>query len=395
MNRILKAFIQLILVIAVLGAGALSMKVFVEGRPSLEKEAPKITVPIVRVFRVQAGLETVTISGEGTVRPEKQITLIPQVSGKIIEISPSLVNGGYFNKGQVLLRIEPADYQLALVLARSRVMEAESYLLLLEEESAAALEEWKLLRRDDDTLPEDPPPLLVKEPQLLAARSGLKAAGADLKKSELNLERTIIKAPFDGRVADENVDLGQFVSPGQPMATIYSTESVEIFLPLEDMALAWFSVPKFTTDTNDGSEAVIKAQVAGQEKAWSGRIVRAVGRLDERTRMIQVVVRVEDPFGSNPPLAPGQFVRVEIRGRSLSDAFSLPRAAVRLDNTVWVVDEKGVLRFQRVEIARRDGERAIVTDGLNDGEMVVISSIKNVTEGMNVKPNPINNQESK
>ena len=186
-------------------------------------------------------------------------------------------------------------------------------------------------------------------------------------------------------VSGKNVDIGQHVTPGQPLAALYSTEAAEIVLPLEDRDLFWFHVPGFTPGRSPGSPAEVRARVAGREMSWPGQVARAQGRLDERTRMVNVVVRVERPYARKPPLAAGLFVSVEIKGRTLDRAVVLPRAALRQGGLVWVVDSGDRLHFRKVEEARIHRDKVYITAGLKDGEMVVVSPLRAVTDGMAVR----------
>jgi RND family efflux transporter MFP subunit len=265
------------------------------------------------------------------------------------------------------------------------VKNSESLLRLAEEEAAAAQEEWRLLHADDPKSEEKPPPLVAKEPQLAAAMAGLKADRADLDRALLNLERTKLKAPFAGRVSQEDVGIGQYVSPGQPVAELYSTEAAEIVLPLEDKDAFWFHIPGFTPGTSSGSSATVRAQIAGRELTWMGKVVRTEGKLDERTRTINVVVRVKDPYAEKPPLAVGLFVTVDIEGRTLPDAVLIPRSGLRERNLVWIVDNDNRLRFREVEVARVQGDEVLVTAGLENGERVVTTPLKVVSDGMAVR----------
>jgi RND family efflux transporter MFP subunit len=369
----------------IVGLGALSFLVLTASKPQLKRTKPPAPKPTVRVMKVETGPQAVIIKGEGTVRPLREIQLVPQVSGKIIYISPSLVDGGAFKKGDILLRINPVDYQLAVTLAQARVKDSVSKLKIAEEEAAAAQEEWRLFYQDKDTRDIDPPPLVAKEPQLAAARAKLAADRADLQKAKLNLARTEIKTPFNGRVGAENVDIGQYVSPTQNLATLFSTEAAQIVVPFEDESLYWFHVPGFTPGDGPGAAVKVRTRFAGRESEWEGRVVRAQGKLDERTRMVDVVILVEKPYATRPPLAAGLFVTVEIQGRTIESAAVIPRSALRENDMVWVVDESGKLSFRKVEVARLTTASAILKGGLYSGEMVVTSALKAVTDGMRVR----------
>ena len=379
-----KRLIQFGISVGFIVLGFLGLRVLMASKPEIKKRKPPTPVPMVRTIKIETGPQVVKIRGEGTVSPLREINLVPEVGGKVLSVSPSLVNGGVLKKGDILLQIDPVDYQLAVTLAEAKVKDAESLLELAEEEAAAAKDEWRLLYEDSDTN-EKPPPLVAKEPQLAAAQARLAADQADLRKALLNLERTKLKAPFDGRVAEESVDIGQYVSPGQTLGTLYSTEAAEIVVPLEGEDLFWFDVPDFTSGDGHGSPAVVRAQIAKRELTWPGEVVRTEGRLDERTRMIRVVVRVEKPYAKKPPLVFGLFVTVEIEGRRISSAAILPRAALHQDDVVWVVDDESRLRFRQVDVGRIQGEEVIVNEGLENGEMVVVTPLKAVTDGMTVR----------
>jgi RND family efflux transporter MFP subunit len=384
MGRARKSLLHAAIAFALVALGAAGMVALTANRSQLERRKPPTPVPKVQTIEVETTERSIVITGRGTVRPLQEINLVPQVGGRVIHVSPVLVNGGQFRTAEVLLRIDPVDYRLAVTLAQARVEDSQSRLKVAREEAAAAREEWRLLYAEDSKPAEKPPPLVAKEPQLKAARARLEADRAELRKAELNLERTVLRAPFTGRVSEESVDIGQYVVAGQPVATLYSTEAAEIVVPLENDDLQWIRVPGFTSGSGPGSPADVRARVAGRELSRPAEVVRAEGRLDERTRMINVVVRVEEPYATKPPLAIGLFVTVAIRGRSLPEVAVIPRAALRPDGLVWVVEE-GVLRFRKVEIARIYNDEVTVQSGLEDGELVVISPLKAVTDGMRVR----------
>ncbi|UCE51606.1 MAG: efflux RND transporter periplasmic adaptor subunit [Desulfobacterales bacterium] len=390
MSKTKRRIIHIVVTMIIVGLGALGFLVLTASKPQLKRTKPPAPKPTVRVMKVKTGPQAVIIKGEGTVRPLREIQLVPQVSGKIIYISPSLVDGGAFKKGDILLRINPVDYQLAVTLAQARVIDSVSKLKIAEEEAAAAQEEWRLFYQDKETKDIDPPPLVAKEPQLAAARAKLAADRADLQKAKLNLARTEIKTPFNGRVGAENVDIGQYVSPTQNLATLFSTEAAQIIVPFEDESLYWFHVPGFTPGDGPGAAVKVRTRFAGRESEWKGRVVRAQGKLDERTRMVDVVILVEKPYATRPPLAAGLFVTVEIQGRTIESAAVIPRSALRENDTVWVVDESGKLSFRKIEVARLTTASAILKGGLYSGEMVVTSALKAVTDGMRVRIAKIN-----
>jgi RND family efflux transporter MFP subunit len=372
---------QLAVVAAMILVAVLIFAAMMGTREQVVRQKMTLPAPRVKMVAVEPGPTRVRITGEGTVSPLREIDLIPQVAGKVVFISPAMVDGGMFMKGDVLLRIDPVDYELAVQTATARVLDLESKLMLTEEEAEAAREEWNIQNGDDGS---EPPALVAKEPQLAAARAALEGAKADLDKARLNLERTRVRAPFDGRVSSKSVDLGQFVAVGQRLARVFSVEAAEIMVPLEDVDLQWIAVPGFSSGEEGESKATVIATIAGQNIDRPAKLMRTEGRIDERTRMVNVIVRVDRPYDARPPLAMGLFVRVEIEGIELPAAAWLPRSSVHEGDIVYVVDGESRIRFRQVEIARRDRDEVLIRSGLESGDMIVVSPMKIVTEGMKV-----------
>ena len=388
MKAIVRNTIHIVITVAFVGLGAVGFIILTAKKPQLKKTAPPVPVPMVRTKSVSSTTLSVPVIGEGTVRPVREIQLVPEVSGKVVYLSAAMVAGGEFSSGQALLKIDPVDYQLAVTLARARVKDSESALRIAEEDAAASQEEWRLINSEKPDAAGKPPALVAKEPQLAAARAKLEADNADLQKALLNLKRTTIKAPFNGRVSEENVGIGQYVTAGQALASLFSTDAAEIVLPLEDESLRWFHVPGFTPGDGPGSAAVVKARIAGRDLVWRGEVSRAEAQLDARTRLINVIVRVDNPYTSRPPLASGLFVKVEIEGRQLAESAIIPRSALRKNDIVWVVGSDDRLSFRNVTVARLLPESVIVSAGLDKNEKVVISPLKAVTDGMRVRVEP-------
>lgn len=382
MSQTKKFLIQVTLAIVIIMIGVVGFNRLKAEKKGIEKQAPEAPMPIVRTMTVSTGSMQMIVNGQGTVTPAREIQLVPQVSGKVIEVASDLVNGGIFKKETLLLVIEPADYEIAVTLAEARVKEAESLYKLAVEESSAAADEWQ---RHNPGKP--PPPLVVKEPQLAAARALLEAEQSNLKKARLNLDRTRLRAPFNGRVVSENIDIGQYVSPGQSLATLHSTDAAEIVIPLEDEDLFWFDIPGFTTGSPAGASAEVAAEVAGRTIRWPGQVVRSEGRINELSRMLNIVVQVENPYQSLPPLVAGQFVEIDIYGRTIDNAAVIPRSALRDGGRIaWVVNpDDSRLHFRRVEVARSTRDGVVIKNGLADNDLVVVSSLEAVSDGMKVR----------
>ena len=381
MTKKIRIILHVSLAVALLLIGVMGFKLLKSSRVALGRQQPEIPLPLVRTVPVNVGTIAITITGEGTVQALAETQIVPQVSGKIVQVSKNLVNGGAFKKDELLLTIEPRDYEIAVTLAEAGVKDAESKYEMAVQESEASIREWKRIHPDTP-----PPPLVAKEPQLAAARANLDARQANLEKARLDLARTRISAPFDGRVSAEQVDLGQYVTPGQAMATLYSTDAAEIVVPMENDDLRWISVPGFTTNTDIGAAATVKARVAGREMAWKGRVERVEGKINEKTRMVNLVIRVPNPYATQPPLAIGQFVAVEIEGNTITKSAVIPRAALHDQNTVYAVDpEDSRMYFRSVEVARMDERGVVVQSGIKDTDLVVVSPLKAPTDGMRVR----------
>ncbi len=239
----------------------------------------------------------------------------------------------------------------------------------------------------------DPPPVVVREPQLAEARARLASASASLDRARLDLERTLLRAQFDGRVREEHVDVGQFVERGRAIARIYGVDVAEVRLPIANHQLSYLDRP-FDLGAEKagglGARVVLEAEFAGQRYQWEGRIVRSEGEVDAKSRMIHAVASVEDPYGrarvsDKPPLAVGMFVHARIMGRRLEHAFVLPSIALRGADRVAIIDGDSRLRYRRVEVVRAERERVIIASGLSDGERVCVSPLDAVVDGMMVR----------
>ena len=412
MNKKQKTLYQLGLISAILVMAVLIAMVMLASKKPPEKKAKVISSPLLNGVPVSAESFQMTVQGFGTVRPRVMVQVVPQISGKVIKCHPQLVNGGFFKADEPLVVIEQADYKLAVESASAAVAQAEVQLEKEKAEADVAKKEWEKLRpgQQPDSV------LVFRGPQIRSAQAQLNAAQAQLAKAELDLERTTIRMPFDGRVVSTNVDLGQFVTAGSHIAMVYRTDLVEVVVPLEDSELAWFDVPLNGDRVSDSeTNADLYSNFAGGEYHWKARLVRMEGEIDPKSRMVHVVAEVKDPFrsiDSEPPLVPGMFVTVDIQGKEARDVFRVPRYAVRGGNTVWVAQEtlrndrpaeraeneesadgnfESVaavtyqLHIQPVKVIRLDKQYAYVAEGLQDGDVVITSPLETVTDGMAVR----------
>lgn len=368
----------------VLGGFGLAAVLLATG-PRLDSQPAEVLTPLVRVRAVT--LQDIALSSRthGTVAPRTESELVAEVAGRVISVNPNLVSGGFFSAGEELLQIEPLDYELALEQARAGVTQAESELANARRAATRqdSLGERKLTSaaQQDDAVN-----------RLRIAEATLRSAKAQLARAERDLARTRVIAPYEGRVRSERVDIGQFVNRGSTIATIYATDYAEVKLPINDEELAFLDLPlgpvTDSTSATPGTGVTITARFAGVEHKWQGQVVRTEGELDPKTRLINVVARVDAPYASRadrPPLAVGLFVDAEIHGRLGRGLAVLPRSALRENNQVLVVDGDDRLHFRPVAVLRIVGEQAYISAGLTEGERVVVSPMNNAVEGMPVR----------
>jgi len=376
--------------VAVIVAGTFVVAGMVATRPKAEPQKPPKTTRLVRAITLKAEPVTLVVYTQGTVAPRSEIDLVPEVSGRIIEVSSALVSGGFFAKDQVLVRLDSRDYELAVASAEAEVARAQVALAREEAEAEVARREWRDLSGSDAGAP----PLVVHEPQLAEARARLAAAEASLARARLDLERTVLRAQFDGRVREEHVDVGQFVERGRPIARLYAIDVAEIRLPIANDQLAYLDLPMDASNFSEVGDAttkvLVEAEFAGETYQWEGWIVRTEGEVDAKSRMIHAVATVEDPYGrlhrtNNPPLAVGMFVHAKILGRRIAHAYVLPPIALRGGGRVAVITDDDRLEYRRVEVVRAERERVIIGSGLRDGERVCISPLDAVVDGMKVR----------
>ena len=378
---------KIIMPFAVIGLGIVGAFGLVSSRSQVQTQTPEVPPPLIRAQLVTTQDLQLTVSAQGSVTPRTESTLISQVAGQIISVSPAFNSGGFFESGDILLTIDPRDYEVAVARARVQVAQAELRLAREEEESKIARQEWERLGKGQPTS------LVLREPQLAEATASLESARALLEQAELNLERTKIRALFAGRVRTKNADVGQYVNPGVPLARIYAVDYVEVRLPIPDDQLGYLDLPfNFRGETEHalGPEVLLHATFAGNPYTWTGRIVRMEGEIDARSRMIHLVARVEDPYGkgedpNRPPLAVGLFVQAEILGQTVRNIVILPRSALRGSDQILVVENGERLRFRTVDVLRADEERAIIASGLSTGEQICLSSLDAVVDGMRVR----------
>lgn len=388
---------KLVWPLAIVGVGGLGLAAMVALRPEVKPEKPPEIAPLVRVVEAFPRSHRYVVRTHGTVRPRTQSDLIPQVAGEVLWVSPQLVSGGFFRQGEPLVRLDTTDTVAELERARAALARAESELQHASTELARQRrlgEEGATSRaRIDDA-----------ETAHRVAEAVLRQARAQLERAERDLERTELRAPYTGRVRSERVDVGQFVSRGETIATLYAVDAVEVALPIPDRELRYLDAPLGmapggTAEVTPAHLPVrLHARFAGEPHTWNGHVVRSEGEIDAKSRMVNLVARVEDPYGlhgdgERPPLAVGLFVEAEILGREVTSVYVLPRRALRegdpMDredpDRVHVVSPEERLELRPVAVLRTEREHVVIGQGLSPGERVSLSSLETAVEGMRVR----------
>ncbi|HAC81458.1 MAG: efflux RND transporter periplasmic adaptor subunit [Candidatus Binatia bacterium] len=339
---------------------------------------------LVRATAVQPQPRRLAVRAQGSVEPRTQTDLVAETAGRILEVSPSFAAGGFFNQGDLLIRLDATDQEIAVRRAEANYTAAQSRLSLAEKmfsRSEALRESGALSDREFDDATNS----------VALAKAAFIESDASRSQAMSDLARTEIRAPYEGRIRTAKADVGQFVSRGTPLGRIYATDYAEVPLPIPDTDLAFLDL-----DLGDsgGPPVELRSGFAGQDHVWTGKIVRTEGEIDPRTRMVTVIARVEDPYGRRTdqpmaPLAVGMFVDATIQGRVIPEAVEIPRRALRDGDRVLVINDDLEIHYRDVDVIKRTRDGFLVGGGLENGERICISPIEAVTNGMKVRVAPL------
>ena len=353
-----------------------------------EKKEPTALLPVVEVLEVNSESLKLEAKSQGTVQPRTETLLVAEVSGRIESVSNAFFAGGYFKKGDPLAEIDPVDYKANLANAKSRFAEAR---LAYEQEKALAdqaREDWESFGRGEAT------DLALRKPQLERAASMMESAKAAVQIAERDLARTIVRAPYDGRIKEKYADVGQMVGARQSqLARIYSTDTAEIRLPLALDQLSYLDLPESYSNyagSDEKPKVTLSAQYGEETHEWTGIVDRAEGAIDARTRLSYVVAQVEQPYEKSdykdrPPLKVGLFVEASIEGRQIDSAFRIPRRALHEGDVVYAVDKENRIVIKEVSVLQKGVDTVIVTEGLSDGDLLCLTPLEYVVMGMQVE----------
>ena len=343
-------------------------------RPDLKETA----IQAVRIDTIAAEMASLNFSvySQGTVKPRTETILVAEVSGQIVSVSSNFISGGFFREGEVLLQIDPSDYQTALLRAQATLAARKAQLADQQARSDQALKDWTNLGREGE-----PSDLTLRIPQLAEAKAGVQAAEAELQEAERDLQRTRIRVPYDGLVRKKQVDVGQYVTLGTPLGVTFAIDRAEIRLPLSSADLEFIDLPSTTRlDQAHRVPVLLSAEGAGTKREWQAEIVRTEGVVDEASRVIYAVAEVTDPYGvlgqsSQPELKMGAFVRAEIQGHRAENVIVLPRSVIQSDDTVLVANDERKLEIRQVTILRAEPRNVYISAGLKSGELVITTSM--------------------
>lgn len=381
-----KTVIKYILPILILVLAALVAVAMIKSRKAPKRISPVSQGPMVDTLTIRLTDLPVTVRATGTVVARQQVEIIPQVSGLVERTSVNLLEGAFFKKGELLLEIEETDYLLALEQARADLSKAELDLALIEGKAVIARREWQMLRNQDSK----PLPLVVYEPQLASAKATVASAKAKVKLAEVNLGRTRITAPFNCFIRKKDVDVGQYMRSGTMILEVAGTDAAEIVVPLPLSDLAWLDIPR-QNEGGKGSAATISMAVGDESFTWQGFLSRALGEVDAKTRMVDVVIVIDDPYllknnsRQGQELALGSFVQVEIEGRVLAEVAEIPRKSLQGENHVWLVTDQNELVLRQVEVGRKEKDTVLVARGLADGDRLVLTAVSGAANGLVVR----------
>jgi RND family efflux transporter MFP subunit len=388
-TRWFRIVLKVVVPLLILGAGIAGASYISNTEPKARKRPPVKTASLVQVETLHQSSERVAVPAMGTVTAARVIALKACVSGKIVALHPEFMEGGFLKQGAQVLQIDPEDYKLAVEEKQSQITNATYELKLELGRQEVAKREWELLNGEKPAKAQDGE-LALRKPHLEKAEADLAAAQAELTRAKLNLERTLIHAPFNSIVRTKNVDLGSQISANDQLAELVGTDEywIQVSIPID--RLKWISIPRKNGDS--GSEVRILYRSDSEiPYERTGMVIKLLSDLETEGRLARILVSVKDPMNLNTlkakrlPLLIGQYVRVEIQGRELENVFRIPRTALRDDGKVWTAGDDGRLYIREVGIVWRDTQTVLVKDGLKDGEGLIVSDLTTPVDGMEVR----------
>lgn len=371
---------QIIIPIVILAAGIAGMAVFSSMKKPPEEKAKVDNTPIVTVSEISVAPMTLEVNSYGMVTPKYETELIAQVNGEIVELSDTFLRGGFVKKDQLLARIDPNDYQAALIDAQASMATARAGLEKEVAQGKVAESEWKQIT---DTSPTE---LSLRKPQLAQELARVKAAQASVLRAERNLERTEIRAPYDAMIDSRNIGLGSFVGVGSKIGHVLATDTAEVRLPVADNQL------EFLANQGVNAKVNLVGIYAGKATQWSATIKRSEGVIDNKSRMGYLVAELNDPYQLKnktkqttkhqiTPLRFGSYVNAKIVGNHIAEATMVSRHLV-INGKVAILDSDSKLHYVVIDIVRQQGDKVVVANGLENGDQLIVSALDFPVNGM-------------
>lgn len=373
-----------VIIVAFVIAGLMSLT-----KPdSLELESPNREVAV-KTAVIQKSQVQLKVKSQGTVQPLTKTMLVSEVSGIVMALAPQFEVGGTFAKGDVLIKLDPADYQVAKQRADAQLQSAKAQLLSEQARSSQAKKEWEMTGRPLS----EAPVLALRTPFLAEAQSRLLQAQAEVKQAELKLQRTVIRAPYAGMISATMVDVGQYVTIGARLGETFAIDFAEIRLPMTDKDLSKLGWNATSADQSIFNKNMVqlKSTVNGEIVTWQAILVRSEGTIEQSSRVQYLVAQVADPYNikgvvDRPRLLIGSFVEAMVSGKMIDDVYTLPRHALRSNNRVATVDSDQRLKLLDVDYTYEDQANYYVNAGLEGQVEVVTSGMGIMVDGMKLKP---------
>ena len=366
---------QIIVPIAILAIGIVAFVGFSSMKKPPEEKVKVDNTPIVAVENISVTPMALEVSSYGVVKPKYETTIVAQVSGEIVELSDRFVRGGIVKKGQLLARIDPNDYHAALIDAQANMASARAALETEVAQGKVAEQEWKQIT---DTSPTE---LSLRKPQLAQEIARVKSAQASVLRAERNLQRTEIRAPYDAMINSRTIGLGSFVGVGSEIGMLLGTAIAEVRLPVADNQL------QFLIEQGINADVHLLGTYSGKDIQWSASIARSEGVIDSESRMSYLVAEIQDPYRLNKntdntmPLRFGSYVQAKVLGIEIANASIVPRYLV-VNNRVAILDNESKLHYAEVKVARQQGGDVIISNGLLDGDKLIVSALDYPIDGM-------------
>ena len=385
----LRMLFRIALPLLILGGAGYGAYLLMSAPPAADTDSspPPRKPRLVEVITIPPTVESLVVEAMGTVQPSKQIELRPRVSGYVIDMHPQLIPGGVIEKDDLLLTLDPTDYQLAVKQREAEFASAQSALELEKAQQATAREELELIGKE---VSDEDKRFVLREPQLANIEAQVKAAEARLAEATTALERTKIRSPFNAVVIDRSVDVGSQVGQNSPLATLAGTDTfwVEFQVPTDE--LRWIRFP----DANHpkGSQVIIKDETAWSDSVTrTGHVIGLAGDLDVGARTAKVLVEVEDPLAllpeqtARPKLLLNSYVHGMIQGVDIPNSVEIPRDYLRRNNTAWVMNDQGKLEIREVAVTYTGRNAVVISNGLKPGEKLITTRLRAAVEGMDVR----------